>query len=275
MSPVPLGILAQGGLPAPVSIDYLVIAGGGSGGGGNNYYAGAGGGGAGGYRTSVGTTGGGGPTESALTRTLNSYTVTVGAGGAPNGGRGSSSVFGPISTVGGGFGGWDPDQGGSSGGSGGGGGWYYSGPPPGGAGTVNQGFAGQSGGAGAGGGAASTGSDWNNPGIGIYSNITGTSVPRAGGGKGSPSYEQRTGRTIYGGGGNNYNPSDGVANTGSGGGGTSNTGGAKTGGSGFVVLRYGSQFKELTVGPGLTYTFTDNGTHKIYQFTAGTGTVSW
>ena len=264
----------------PAAIDFLVIAGGGGGGGDQNFDPSTGGGGAGGYRTSVGTSGGGASAESAFTRTLTSYTITVGAGGAnafnSSGTQGNSSVFGTITTVGGGFGARGNNTGGGTGGSGGGGATYYSANPTGGAGTANQGFRAENGSGQAGGGAGGVSVDWNTPGIGIYSDITGTSVPRAGGGKGSPSFNQRTGRTVYGGGGNNYNPKDGVENTGSGGGAKSNSQeNSGNGGSGVVILRYSATSSPLVVGAGLTYTDSIVGSNRVYVFTAGTGTITW
>jgi len=92
--------------------EYLVIAGGG--GGGSGY---AGGGGSGGYRT-----------DTAYGVTAQEYTVTVGNGGAGgaasatnHGVKGSDSVFGSITSIGGGYGGEEAS--GGDGGSGGGAGW--------------------------------------------------------------------------------------------------------------------------------------------------------
>jgi hypothetical protein len=63
----------------------------------------------------------------------------------------------------------------------------------------------------------------------------------------------------------------GTVNTGSGGG-----GGGGVGGSGIVVLRYPSSVRIIrTIAPGLTYTFSDDGTFKRYVFTAGTGTITF
>ena len=88
--------------------DYLVVAGGGGGGGVAGSSLAAGGGGAGGYRTSIG--------NSPLTLDFDtSYTVTVGAGGTngtggsgggsgTRGTNGSNSVFGSITSSGGGVG---------------------------------------------------------------------------------------------------------------------------------------------------------------------------
>ena len=100
------------------SVEYLVVAGGGS--GGTAY---GGGGGAGGFRTGTGL---------AVTAG-NTYTITVGAGGAARGASpsyfigdpGSASQFSDIVSAGGGGGGAIPSNGvGLSGGSGGGGGYY-------------------------------------------------------------------------------------------------------------------------------------------------------
>ena len=95
-------------LPPAYSVDYLVVAGGGGGGARRGS-----GGGAGGLRTSYGSTSGGGSSaESSLTLTPSeSYTITVGAGGAAAspgsatlGGVGNSSVFASITSIGGGGG---------------------------------------------------------------------------------------------------------------------------------------------------------------------------
>jgi hypothetical protein len=46
------------------------------------------------------------------------------------------------------------------------------------------------------------------------------------------------------------------------------------GGSGIVVLRYPSRARVINqISPGLTYTYSDDGTWKRYVFTAGTGTI--
>jgi hypothetical protein len=64
-----------------------------------------------------------------------------------------------------------------------------------------------------------------------------------------------------------------------GGGGTGTGGsGANTGGpgsSGRVMVAYGTQYGPLTVGPGLTFTqdTSTRANHRVYTFTAGTGTV--
>jgi hypothetical protein len=71
-------------------------------------------------------------------------------------------------------------------------------------------------------------------------------------------------------------PTNGTINTGGGAGGCwdPNTT-AGTGGSGIVILRYEEYLPDFTsIGGGLTYTKTLSGGYKIYQFTAGTGTVT-
>ena len=241
----------------PLQCEYLVVAGGG--GGGRSYYGG--GGGAGGYRSSViGEASGGGSTSEPLVSLASgqSYSVTVGAGGASFT-NGSTTSFAGITTIGGGRGG--SENGGLlSGASGGSGGGRSLGASDGGivgAGTANQGFAGGGGNApainngsgGGGGGAGSVGVASlayvaGNGGNGLTSSITGSAVDRAGGGGGagfgSNTFTQGLGQA---GGGNgaidSANP--GAANTGSGGGGrgadpSGITGGA--GGSGVVIIRY-------------------------------------
>ena len=129
------------------NVDYLVVAGGGGGDNGNSNRGAAGGGGAGGYRTSF-------PSPScnagAFPVTVQSYPITVGAGGA--GGvavRGSDSIFSTITSTGGGHGfggdnltggGYGGSPGGGPGGSGGGGDYGAPcAPNPGAAGTGNVG----------------------------------------------------------------------------------------------------------------------------------------
>ena len=235
------------------SVNYLVVAGGGGGGYGNG-----GGGGGGGVRTGT------------LSVTPGqSYTVTVGAGGsggttAPAAAtNGSNSVFGSITSTGGGAGG-SPNlsgscgsNGGSNGGSGGGGSRNVSGC--GGSGTAGQGNNGgagvdgapERGGGGGGAGAAGTsGTDSGNGGIGIASSITGVSTYYGGGGGGGARLNYPTPGTGGAGGGGNGSVSTagspGTANTGGGGGAggqnaSSGSGGYQSGGgggSGIVVLSY-------------------------------------
>lgn len=205
-------IVFQGG-----ECEYIVV-GGGNGGFYNFALYGGPGGGAGGYRSSVEGERSGRDTdpESKLVVTPQNYTVVVGA-------QSQDSVLGPITSFRGGVG------------AGNGGGYTTGGP--GGAGTAGQGFGGGTGvlqspyrGAGGGGGAGSAGSNgyFNQGsaagGAGIVSNITGTAVTYASGGR---SIGARTYFAFAG--------SSGAPNTGSGGSGGFPPG---TGGSGIVVVRY-------------------------------------
>jgi hypothetical protein len=67
-------------------------------------------------------------------------------------------------------------------------------------------------------------------------------------------------------------------NTGGGGGGDGDLNAGTTGGSGgsgIVILRYPDTLPAFTsIGGGLTYSITTSGGYRIYQFTAGTGTVT-
>jgi hypothetical protein len=230
-------------------VEYLVVAGGG--GGGDGYGSGAGAGGLlqGISNVTVGS----------------SITVTVGSGGtgstavSNNATQGGSSVFGSISTVGGGVG---PENGSvfksiMNGGSGGGASYASINP---GQGTFGQGNAGGTfttgatyyslGGGGAGTvGLANTSSNAGNGGAGIASVISGTVTAYAGGGGGG-TYQTAAGTQGTGGvggggsagtaGGNNAGGA-GTPNTGGGGGGASfqsayAAGG--NGGSGIVIISY-------------------------------------
>ena len=249
-------------------VSYLVAAGGAGGG-----FTAGGGGGAGGYRTSAGTSGGGASAETNITFELSTnYTITVGAGGAGGtfdgspGSVGVSSVFGTITTVGGGrgeHGGTNPTTGGSGGGAG-----YGTGT--GGAGTPDQGYAGgnttggltaphypSSGGGGAGAvGAGNSSTTGGSGGNGVASSITGTSVVRAGGGGGNGGTGGSGGT---GGGGDGGQATSGTAaqngdtNFGGGGGGGRSASGAGNGGSGIVILKYADSFT-ATFSGGVTHT---------------------
>ena len=273
---------------AGTEVSYLVIAGGAGGGNTNGYtggmsgYGNAGGGGAGGYRNSYAseTSGANGSTETPLNFTSGTtYTITVGGGGSamvqgtfigypgpynytPGGSGGNSSISGAdittITSIGGGGGNTWNFYGNATfyagdGGCGGGVGAYGTR----GDGTnvtngdaTNQGMNGGGGGtntSGDGGGASSSPN-------GLYSSITGSSVPRAGGGMGADDfagYQGRKNANVYGGGqgGGTYTPTgsfrsggNGVNNKGGGGGGKSYRGAATSlvpgnGGSGVVILR--------------------------------------
>ena len=259
------------------TLNYLVIAGGGGGKGNTNT---AGGGGAGGYRASWNSeaSGGGGSSETALTVSAGTaYTITIGAGGA-NSYAGNDSVFGAITSAGGGHGGHyaaGPLAGGSGGGAG---------PGTGGAGTANQGYAGGgnsigggganadggSGGGGAGAvGAHGTTSVGGNGGVGVASTITGSSVTRAGGGGGGR-WNGSAGTGGTGGGGNGGNsssvaPTSGTVNTGGGAGGQAYSGHTATaGGSGVVILRMPTaSYSSTTTG---SPTVTTDGSDTILTF---------
>jgi len=263
-----------------VSANFLVVAGGGAGG----PVTSGGGGGAGGYQTSTFTL-----------STLNTYSITVGAGGASAttgslGANGSNSVISgtgltTVTSVGGGGGGRQSGTiNGAAGGSGGGGS-YNAGA--GGAGTSGQGNNGGSHngaavGCGAGGGGAGaagsniTSSSGANGGIGLASSISGSSVYYAGGGGGGSnggSTGVGTGGTGGGGNGSNNGATVGTAgtvNTGGGGGGagdaTNPTGFA--GGSGIVIISYASATPKFVGG-----TLTTSGGNQIHTFTSS-GTLS-
>ena len=230
-------------------VEYLVIAGGGSGGGAPTRYGS--GGGAGGYRTGylpvTGSTG---------------YTVTVGAGGVVSSNvadKGDNSVFGSITSTGGGRGlttgsGANNYTTDINGGSGGGDGTYGQGSAGTGiSGQGNNGGEGASGAAsGGGGGAGGVGGNGGVAGAeigglggaGLASSITGSSVTRAGGGGGGAwagtNHAGSAGGSGGGGRGNgNGNAgTDGTANTGSGGGGGGYGHNGGDGGSGIVIIRY-------------------------------------
>jgi len=267
-----LGLLASiiSSMPIEFLIEFLVIAGGGGGGSGWNSDNGGGGGGAGGYRSSVvGESSGGLSDAEPVLKIIKgeTRTITVGAGG-PGGlntdsaaSPGNDSVFGEITSIGGGEGGnglYHTD--GGDGGSGGGPCYRNAGVTgTAGLGTEGQGFDGNvnSGQGGPGGGAGGIGG-WETPGPGLESSITGTAVTRAVGGKGNDS------------------GSEGAANTGTGGGAMDTGAAGKNGGSGIVIIRYPDSLPDIeTIGAGLTYTKTVTGGYKIYEFTAGTDTITF
>ena len=277
----------------PFRVDYLVVAGGGRGDANSYPSAGSGGGGgAGGYISSVPGEQSGGPSSPVERIEFlggQSVTVTVGAGGS--GLRGGNSVFGSVEAIGGGKG-ENVDAPSQDGGSGGGA-PFYNGQTAG-SGTANQGNDGGPGStgenfpangyAGGGGGAGEAGSTdgTSEGGDGLASSITGTSTYYAGGGGGSRPQSVGTGVSGgLGGGGRGRggdlrsaaNPSAtaGTANTGGGGG-----GGGANGGSGVVILRYSSRARIINyIAPGLTYSYSDDGTWKRYVFTAGTGNITF
>lgn len=288
-----------GDLIPVAAIEYLVIAGGGGGGI-------QGGAGAGGYRSSVQgeLSGGGASAESVFTFGLASnYTVTIGAGGAPDS-KGQSSSFDSIVSNGGSHFNQETVYGSGVGAGNGG-----ANPGTGQVGTVGQGSAGGNSTntdgafrtAGGGGGAGSAGLNGGNGngvagdgGAGIASSITGSSIFRGGGG-GGHSFHASDPSLVSGGDGGNggggqgeyVSPSqtaafrsagNGVANTGGGGGsvvaGQSPAEDAGSGGSGVVILRYPS-FYSINIGAGLTGSENTDGNFKYAEITAGTGNVSF
>ena len=238
--------------PQFITAEYLVVAGGG--GGGQSYEKGGGGGGAGGYRNSYSTetSGGGGSTETpAQLIQGETYTITVGAGGAINSDGEDSSIIGNgVSIIS--FGGCaSAPFGDGVGGSGGGGTGYGNSFGVGGSkGTTGQGYDGgrylglsqSAGGGGGGAGEAGNTDGSSQGGDGLSSSITGSAVTRAGGGAGGyDSGGSQPGGT--GGGGNgayqdtNTAANAGSTNTGGGGGGGGFNASAAAGGSGVVILR--------------------------------------
>ena len=270
----------DGAVSPSYDVDFLVI-GGGGGGAGYHY---TGGGGSGGYRNSFnGEMSGGGNTggEAALSVTPSTYyLVTIGGGGAggPNaysgtqrGVNGDPSVFGSITSLGGG-GGANYGTAGAAGGSGGGGIGAAGAGFDGGAGESNQGFAGGSGtdatpcGA-SGGGGGGAGGVGGSPcasklgGVGLESSITGSAVPRGGGG--GTGSETASGAGGSGGGGTQAN---GAVNTGGGGSGRQGSGVGFIGGSGVVILRMlTSNYSGTTTG---TPTVSTSGSDTILIYNA-------
>jgi len=258
---------------SPSTVEYLVVAGGGA--GGYGYYGG--GGGAGGYRTATGySVTAGSP-----------ITVTIGAGGTPSGndatrgGNGQNSVFGSITSIGGGGGGSrnGSSAGGASNGADGGSGGGSSYGSTGGAGTAGQGNNGGSGGANgygsAGGGAGAAGTSAtstvaSNGAVGLQSSISGTATYYAGGGGGGKDGVISSGGNGGGGAGGNYQGTLAVAgtqNTGGGGGGGGSTVPGAGGGSGIVIIRYADSLQSAASTTG-SPTITTAGGYRIYKFTS-------
>lgn len=236
----------------PRDVEVLVVGGGGGGGGGV---------GAMGYPPGGG--GGGGMLEdTAFSVNAQSYTVTVGGGGAggfggARGTNGGNSVFSTMTAVGGGGGG-ATNLAGLAGGSGGGGAYLTSGGT-GTGGQGNDGGPGSTSGAGGGGGAGFPGSMGSafaggDGGGGGASSILGPAVYYAGGGGGSgPSPFPGAGGMGGGGAGavssGTSNGTAGTANTGGGGGGGGNGGSTSggAGGSGVVIIKSPAEYKLVFV----------------------------
>jgi hypothetical protein len=281
------------GLATVFQPSYLVV--GGGAGGGSNY---GGGGGAGGYRTHYSSDRNGGQRDNTpipLDIVVGKdYTVTVGAGGSANT-DGSDSVFGNITSNGGGAGkglntaGSDGASGGAGGASNnlvGGNSQEIQGSDAGrgsdsGVGRGSGGGGGGAGGAGGNGSSSANGATGGNAGPGLTSNITGTGVGLAGGGAGGAgvgSSPNNSGNEGGGNGGSSQNgvgPNSGTANTGGGGGGGGAGQTAGAGGSGIVRLRFPTADYTLTIGAGLTSSSATDGSDTVVSFTAGTGTITF
>ncbi len=265
--------------PSDKIIDLLLVAGGGGGG------ACRGGGG-----------GAGGLIKDNYILNPGSYQVTIGAGGTggsagdpgqDNAMAGSDSSFGDIITaIGGGKGAiglsslyFGHSTNGGTGGSGGGGSGYGT-AGIGGLGTLGQGRDGGFGkvggdpnnGGGGGGAVTVGGSATGIGGNGLYSDISGASIPYAGGGgAGTFNVAGKAGGIGGGGaGGNNTIGTAGAANTGGGGGGGGNAAAGASGGSGIAIIRYLTGSMTATGG-----TITTSGGYTIHTFTSnGTFTVN-
>ena len=270
-------------IPLTRTANFLVVAGGGGAGRNDTYYGGGGGGG--GFRSSTDGRGGGQSSDTALQLTPSTnYTVTVGGGGAEGtsgtdkGTTGSDSVFGTITSKGGGgAGAYDATGNALDGGSGGGGGGNDQ-ANTGGSALTSPAISGYDGGdvaagsgeGGAGGGGAgsagvnATTTSGTNGGAAKAATITGSTVYYAAGGGGKRGWQGSHGSA-----GSN---AVGGANSGDGGtppGATS----AANGQSGKVILKYDSSYT-LTIGAGLTSSTATSGSDKITTFTAGTGNIS-
>jgi hypothetical protein len=261
-------------------VEVLVVAGGG---GGGARHAGGGGGGGVIHNRNFAVTPG-----SALTVTVGDGgiggTETSGWGISPISTNGSNSVFGSLTAIGGGAGGYA--FAGNNGGSGGGGGDGSGGTLLGGSGTSGQGSTGGNSGSGSyeggggGGGAGGIGGNGSNrggdggPGLGF--NISGTFTYYGGGGGGAAGYNKSSpgGAGGLGGGGRGDNSGsvgticqNGTSNTGGGGGAhstnypTAGSGKAGNGGSGIVIVRY--QGPQKAIGG----TITSNNGYTIHTFT--------
>jgi hypothetical protein len=215
--------------PAGVSsVEYLVV--GGGAGGGTGYDSGGGGG------------GGGGMVLTGILAVIpgETYTVTVGAGGAGgpderiniSGNPGSDSVFATVTALGGGAGQGSRTFTPTARFTGGAAQVNAIAAPLGGGGGGGGGAGGGGGGAGGAGGTSVSASSAGTGGAGVASSITGSSVTYGAGGRGGTA---------------NVNNNDGAAgdnNTGTGGGAGSatgsNSGAGGNGGSGIVVLKFGT-----------------------------------
>ena len=275
---------------SPVStIEYLVVAGGGGGGGGFG-----GGGGAGGLLNATGVS----------ITTAVTYTITVGAGGGGSTGTysggtagsvGANSIisgsgFTTVTTIGGGGGGTWTGSNGTNGGSGGGasitlgkGTGVYPGSTylsqarqgyDGGLGVNNGNPNARSGGGGGAGavGALAVNGQSGAGGTGVQWPASSGTYYAGGGGAGSGTDNTGAGAGGSGGGGaggNGLIGTAGTVNTGGGGGGGGNSvnGGANSGGSGIVFIRYPDTCIDASATTG-SPTYTNTNGYITYQFTA-------
>jgi hypothetical protein len=269
------------------TITVLIVGGGGAGGGGGATSSGGGGG------------GGGGVMEIDIVHVAgNSYSVSIGAGGAcssvdtARSTVGNRTIFGNIISSGGGSGGNSSSNGTIAGqtrqaypGACGGGNGVGAGtltPPV----TVGPGFAGgtcasfgTAGGGGGGGMAAAGQSVGGNAGgiggLGKLSIITGSRYGGGGSGRSGSGAAVNPSDGGGGRGGASGSPAvAGSANTGGGGGGCFTTEGSGHGGSGVVILKFNSALN-INIGAGLTYSSTISGSSRIVTITAGIDTVSF
>ena len=260
-------------VPVTPTVEYLVVAGGG-GGGGTQDSAG-GGGGAGGLLTATG--------YSITAGTP--ITVTVGAGGtsiASTTGtayNGNDSVFGSITTKGGGGGGCGRNSGGNRGADGGSGGGEGGGAGLGvgkgvypGSSYISATRQGYDGGTSYGGGGGAGGIGTNGiggiGGQGLQSSITGSSLWYAAGGSSTSTVSTNS---IGGAGdsGSYTGSTDGVTNTGSGGGAawSASLKAGKSGGSGVVIIRYPDTYPLASSTTG-SPTVTNPTGYRVYKFTS-------
>jgi hypothetical protein len=245
------------------SISFLVVGGGGGGGNGHDNAGGAGGGGGMVRNGELNVTPG------------QSYALTVGGGGTggasarttSNGTAGGNSVFGSITSLGGGAG--AASRVAAPGGTANSGGTAQVGTttaPGGGYGTGGGNDGGGGGGATSAGDVGGTNTYPNYGGAGLTSTISGNSVSYGNGGGGG-----------YNGG--PWNGAAGTANTGNGGSGgsspSSNSAGGGNGGSGIVIVKYKTPCTDpsLTISSTLTINYGDNIT--LSPSSTSTGTIAY
>jgi len=257
------------------AVNYLVVAGGGGGGGSYTNGSGSGGGAGGFLQGNIPVVAG------------SAITVTVGSGGTAGSAsstsaqtNGNNSVFGSVTSLGGGYG--SANNAGASGGSGGGGSSVSSSTLLGGQGTFGQGNVGGNaygtalnipngggGGAGTVGLNATSTTVAGNGGAGIASDISGTRTTYSGGGGGGVYSSGTAGAGGAGGGGAGSvgaTATSGSVNTGGGGGGSGYAashyaGGA--GGSGIVIISYPDTYAAATSTTG-SPTVSTSGSGSVY-----------